>query len=167
MRPLPDLTDLVQSPSIFNQPTDDFNLAFASEFANSDAQQGALDAGTPGVYLAMDPLSSAIDALGNLINLGGAVLDLLSGDLNLVNLDPEILNFQALDAALDSNLQNPLFDFTAAADSLINSIVSAFLPVLTGLQNEIFNLEDQVFFTITNQQNIIDMIASGITGGVL
>jgi len=164
MRPLPDLTDLVQSPSVFNQATDDFNLAFASDFANTGAQQATLDQGTPGVYAAMDPLSSAIDALGNLINLGGVVLDLLSGDLNLVNLDPEIINFQALDTALAASLDNPTFDFTDAANSLLNSIVGLFLPVFNQFANEINALAEDLYSVLANQLNTFAQLSANITG---
>ena len=43
MRPLPDLTDLEQQPSVFQQGTDDWNSIFANEFAGMTGEQAGAD----------------------------------------------------------------------------------------------------------------------------
>lgn len=131
MRPLPDLAPLDQQPSVFSQPTDDWNGIFANEFAGTDSQQAASDQQIAQIYPAMDPISQTIDAIGGILDEGTSVLSLLSGDLDLVDLTPEIVNFQQADSLLDSNLSNPVFDFTAAAESLLGQMVTL---ILKGLQ---------------------------------
>lgn len=124
MRPLPNLTDLAQQPAVFDQSTDDFTQTFASEFTGTDTQQSYLNQQTPDVYAGMDPISQAIDALGAAMNDAVSVFDVLSGDLDSVNLDPIISDFQSQDSALDGNISNLGFDLSAGATILMSAMFS-------------------------------------------
>jgi len=171
MRPLPDLTDLAQSPSVFDQQTDDFALSFANEFAGTDAQQSTLDQGTPNVYAAMDPISAAIDSLGAAVDAAGSVLDLLSGDLDLVNLDPVIQDYQGYDSAIYAGIDNFAPDTTAIAGSFANSVLDLALSAtesliqtiwdfITQLANYVYQLGGDLASMIMYQQEA----ASGVGG---
>jgi hypothetical protein len=122
MRALPDLAPLAESPSVWAQPTDDWNGIFANEFASSAGEQGFLDNTTPGVFAGMDPISQAIDGLSSALDLAGSVLDILSGDLDLVNLDPIILDYQNQDNLLDSGLSGFTLDYSAIALGFFKNI---------------------------------------------
>jgi hypothetical protein len=169
VRPLPDLTDLLQQPSVFNQSTDDFTLAFANEFAGIDSQQAAADQEAPAIFASMDPISAAIDALSSALDLAGSVLDLLSGDLDSVDLAPQILNFQGYDSALDSNLSSVTFDFTAAATSLFNAVET----IAGGLFSEVYDFLLQFIQEATQEINFLDseitslqLVLQGFGGGL-
>ena len=149
MRPLPDLTDLAEQPSVFNQSTDDFTQTFASEFAGTDAQQAAADQQAPLIFASMDPISGAIDGVAAAVNLAGEALDILSGDLESVNLDPQILNFQANDLALDQSLTSTTFDFAPAAISLLTT----FLDIGQGIINAIMNFLNTALTAIQSAIN--------------
>lgn len=152
MRPLPDLTALNPSPSVFDQSTDDWNSIFAEDFAGMASQQQAADAQSSTIFPAMDPINAAIDALGGLLNDATDILGLLSGDLNTVDLTPEITNFQAADSALDAGLSDVVFDFSGAVTAFINFatllgqeiisvIVGMFEATLNFIQSEIADLQ--------------------------
>lgn len=122
MRPLPDLTALDQQPSVWDQSTDDWNGIFANEFSGIDAQQQAANQTSAQIFPAMDPISAGIDALSGALDTAGQILDLLSGDLDAVNLDPIITDYQAADLQLDSSLAGQSLDFTGAATALLSNI---------------------------------------------
>ena len=124
MRPLPDLTDLAQQPTVFDQSADSFTTTFASEFSSADAQQSVADASSPAIFASMDPISGAIDALGSAMDLAGSVFDLLSGDLDLVNLDPQILNFEGYDSSIYGGIDSFTPDFGASANIILDGLSS-------------------------------------------
>jgi hypothetical protein len=155
MRPLADLTPLPLSPSVFQQPQDDWNSIFADALTATDSNQSAVDGQIPSIYAAMDPISQAIDALGGLVDAGGAILDILSGDLDLVDLTPEILNYQAADTALDSGLSSFTIDVTAVAEAfisflgqvigpLIDSIIRIITDTIQAIETEIAGIIDEI-----------------------
>jgi hypothetical protein len=151
MRPLADLTPLPLSPSVFRQPQDDWNSIFADALTATDSNQSAVDGQIPSIYAAMDPISQAIDALGGLVDAGGAILDILSGDLDLVDLTPEILNYQAADTALDNGLSSFTIDVTAVAE--------AFIGFLTQVIGPLF---EDIIRIITDTINTIETEIAGI-----
>jgi hypothetical protein len=166
MRALPDLAPLAESPSVFAQPTDDWNGIFASEFASSAGEQGYLDGTTPGVFAGMDPISQAIDGLSSALDLAGDVLDLLSGDLDLVNLDPVILDYQTQDNLLEAGLNN----FTIDQTSILNGFLAdlqplwqAFLYVINEVWNALVGALNYVIALI--EQILADISATG-GGGI-
>lgn len=161
MRALPDLTPLDEQPAVWQQSTDDWNGIFANELAGIDSQQAAADQGSGDTNAAMAGISSDIDALSGALDAAGDVLDILSGDLDTVNLDPQIMNFQGADTALDNNLSNPVFDFTEAANfffsffetivTLIYQVASHVIQIIgQQLEQAIANLMSQIAGMILN-----------------
>jgi hypothetical protein len=163
MRPLPDLADLPVQPSVFTQSKDDFNLAFANEFAGENSLQATADGETPAIFAGMDPISQAIDGLSGSLDAAGSVLDLLSGDLELVNLDPIIENFQAQDLALDSNLSNTTFDFTAGATAILNAILNFGWQILQTVTDWLQALWDFVRSAIAELEDRITEIQTSMS----
>jgi hypothetical protein len=156
MRPLIDLTDLEQQPSVFDQSTDSFTEAFANEFSSSDAQQATLDSQTPGVAAALDPIGALLDSIDGLLSAGENILDLLSGDLDAVDLTPDILNFQAADSALDAGLSGITFDYTDVATffddffsftfgQTVDYVINLFNPEFSQLYSALTTIESLLF----------------------
>ena len=115
MRALPTLTPLDEQPSVFNQPTDDWNSIFTSEFMSIDGEQAGADQQIGQVFPAMDPISSSIDALGAIMDQAGGALDLLTTDLNGVNFDSVILEYQGNESALYAGMDSYSIDSLAIA----------------------------------------------------
>lgn len=147
MRPLTQLDSLPQQQPVFNQQTDDFVQAFASNFDQQDALGSAAASGQTDVYAGLDPISQAIDAVGGMLNESANILDLLSGELDAVDLTPEIENFQSADQALDSGLTTT-FDFTAAATSMINSMTSLITSILGPILKYLYDFINGLVFLI-------------------
>lgn len=157
MRALPDLTDLPESPSVFTQGKDDWNSIFASEFQGMAAEQAGADQQSTAAYAGMDPISQSIDALGSALYAAGSVLDLLSGDLDAVNLDPIINDFQTQDAALESNLSGFTLDYNTISAGLFSDIynlaseivqvtISAFREVIAAIESTINYILQELTF---------------------
>lgn len=158
MRPLPDLSLLTTQPSVFDQQTDDWNTVFADEFSSSDSQQATLDQTVPGVYSAMDPLSQAIDAIGGIMNDAVNVFDILSGDLDSVNLDPMIQDYMAADASLDAGLDNPPLDFAAAAVSLYNTVFGIAFSTAVQFYDPLIDAINMIYWMASSALNQISQL---------
>lgn len=165
MRPLPDLTDLAESPSVFSQPTDDWNGIFASEFAGMGSEQAGADQQQAITNAGMDPISQGIDGLSSALTLAGDVLDLLSGDLDLVNLDPEIINFQQADSLLDSNLSNFTLDYNTIAGGLFSDIYNVASEVVQFAVDSVKEAISLIFEIINSMQNYITYLMGAVPGG--
>jgi hypothetical protein len=164
VRPLINLTDLASQPSVFDAQTDDFTTYFANEFQGTDAQQANLDTNTPATAAALDPIGSILDSIDALLSAGDTVFELLSGDLDTVNLDPIINDFMAADSALDQGISNVTFDLTEAGISFLMDIntISEYLfsQALGPILNWIGALAGQISYLISYVQQTDPLITT-------
>ena len=155
MRPLPQLDSLSESPSVFQQPTDDWNSIFAEDFTSMASQQSGADQQSNIIFPAMDPLSQAIDALGGILDDATSILGTLSGDLDLVDLVPQILEYQSTDAALANGLDSFSLDTSGASvffanfatdilNFMINNVITPIVDFINMLVHLVNGLIDQV-----------------------
>ena len=147
MRPLPQLDSLSESPSVFQQPTDDWNSIFAEDFTSMASQQSGADQQSNIIFPAMDPLSQAIDALGGILDDATSILGTLSGDLDLVDLVPQILEYQSSDTALATSLDSFTIDttgistfFASFATSLVDFMLNNILVPIVDFVNQLVHI---------------------------
>ena len=161
MRALPTLTPLDEQPSVFNQPTDDWNGIFTSELASIDGEQAGAEQQIGQIFPAMDPISSAIDALGAIMDQAGGALDLLTSDLNSVNFDSVILEYQGNEASLYNGFDSYSIDSSAIAAGLFNDIWNVASSIVNYALSQIYNVISYLTGLIYDLITKIDVLLQG------
>ena len=106
MRPLPDLSPLPPSQSVYDPSQDDFLSLFGNDLNSMDSLQSSLCDQQNTLGSNLDPIGSSLDQIDGIISDIETVFDTLSSELDLVDLTTNILDAQGLDDALDNNLDS-------------------------------------------------------------
>ena len=131
MRPLPDLTDLEPSTSVYQAPADDFLQLFGADLTEYDSLFGALDQQATSTIASGPGIDSAIGALDGSLGEAISIFDTLSAADQAIDLSSAIADALSLDSALASNLDSWAPD--------IGYLAAGFIGQLFGFINDDFN----------------------------
>lgn len=123
MRPLPDLTPLVESPSVYQAPRDSFLSIFADNLNEQDALTKQMTTGHNQLAGSIDPLYTALNGIVTAFGAIVSIFDTLSKAFDAVDLTSNILEYQSFDGQLESNLNSWAPDIAADAAKFLVQIL--------------------------------------------
>lgn len=156
MRPLPDLTPLSPSPTVYDSTADSFLSLFGDNLNQQNSLTGKIAAGHDTLATNIDPLYTMLNEIVNALGTIIKIFDQLSNALDAVNLLPDIASYQALDSSLEGNLDSWAPNLGQIADVFLSALSAALAPVLTALYNAVVDVIQTIADSLMRVLNMIE-----------